>query len=82
MELDAALGVPLPLSMSTEPEWEWPAVTLDILEKINQLHNHLLLHIYKWTIIDSLYLDPRLTILEATYCWWRYSTSMTSSPEQ
>ena len=27
-------------------------------------------------------LDPRLTIREATYCWCRYSTSMTSSPEQ
>ena len=37
MELDAALGVPLPLSMSTEPEWEWPAVTLDILDEIIQL---------------------------------------------
>ena len=46
MELDAALGVPLPLSMSTEPEWEWPAVTLDILDEIIQLHNHLLLQIY------------------------------------
>ena len=81
MELDAALGVPLPLSMSTEPEWEWPAVTLDILDEITQL----IICYYKFTngpIIDSLYLDPRLTILEATYCWWRYSTSMTSSPEQ
>ena len=39
MELDAALGVPLPLSMSTEPEWEWPAVTLDILHEIIELIN-------------------------------------------
>ena len=54
MELDAALGVPLPLSMSTEPEWEWPAVTLDILDQIIQ-----------FITCYYLQMDPQLII-----CTW------------